>query len=83
MVKGYNIGYSPIPIKLLLSKLMVRFERLMRLFKIDNRDKTPFAPIRLYWRFMLRLESWRKFAKGDKKDSKSSIKFFSKSKVRF
>ena len=46
----------------------VRFERLRRFAKGDNRDEAPMSPISLLPRLTVRLERLRRFAKGDNRD---------------
>ena len=48
---------------LLSSRFRVRFERLRRFAKGDNRDYAPMCPISLLFIFRARLERLRRFAK--------------------
>ena len=46
----------------------VRFERLRRFSKGDNRNYAPMSPIELLSSFRVRLERLRRFPKGDNRD---------------
>jgi len=47
---------------------MVRFDRLRRFSKGDNRDYAPISPILLLFSFKVRVDKLRRFVKGDNKD---------------
>ena len=53
----------------LLVRSRVRFERLRRFSKGDNRDYAPISPIKFLCRFRFKVERLSRFAKGDSSDS--------------